>query len=106
MLDDDPSNDATGDPIAGPDGIFARNQFVFCDDEMDFEVVAGSASRDDYAYVAVAARRRRASRASRRAHVLLELRPERELHEPPVCYLDVDNVLVDPDDAHSPTGGR
>ncbi len=28
----------TGDPIAGPDGIFARNAFVFSNEEMDFQV--------------------------------------------------------------------
>jgi hypothetical protein len=39
MLDGDPSNDAAGDPIAGPDGIFLPNQFVFRDDQMDFQVL-------------------------------------------------------------------
>jgi hypothetical protein len=40
MLDGDPNNDATGDPVSGPDGIFARNAFVFSTSEMDFQVVA------------------------------------------------------------------
>jgi hypothetical protein len=39
MLDGDPSNDATGDPISGPDGIFLPDQFVFRDDQMDFQVM-------------------------------------------------------------------
>jgi hypothetical protein len=30
---------AAGDPISGPDGIFARSQYVFRDDEVDFDVV-------------------------------------------------------------------
>ncbi|HTO06085.1 MAG TPA: hypothetical protein VMR86_03435 [Myxococcota bacterium] len=30
---------ATGDPIAGPDGIFARNQMVFSKDEVDYQVM-------------------------------------------------------------------
>ena len=33
---------AAGDPIAGIDGIFARNQFVISDEEMDFEVIAAN----------------------------------------------------------------
>jgi len=43
MLDDDPNDDAAGNPIAGPDGIFARNAFVFDKAQMDFEVVRGRA---------------------------------------------------------------
>jgi hypothetical protein len=38
-LNDDPNDDATGNPIAGADGIFARNAFVFDTQQMDFEVV-------------------------------------------------------------------
>ena len=43
MLDDDPNDDATGNPIAGPDGIFARNAFVFDKQQMDFDIVRGRA---------------------------------------------------------------
>ncbi|MFI5315854.1 MAG: thrombospondin type 3 repeat-containing protein, partial [Myxococcota bacterium] len=43
MLDDDPNDDATGSPIAGPDGIFARNSFVFDTQQMDFDVVRARA---------------------------------------------------------------
>jgi hypothetical protein len=35
MLDGDPENDLTGDPVAGPDGIFVKNARVFSADEAD-----------------------------------------------------------------------
>jgi hypothetical protein len=35
----DPSDDGTGDPVAGPDGIFVRNRRVFRTDEVDFQVL-------------------------------------------------------------------
>lgn len=45
MLNDDPNDDATGDPVAGPDGIFTRNRRVFRSDEVDFQVVQYSGTQ-------------------------------------------------------------
>jgi hypothetical protein len=95
MLDGDPENDATGDPIAGPDGIFARNQRVFRADAMDFEVVA---ARD----------------AAQLGVVQIDIPAEGEVpfdfmmgYDPNAqcgrsfCFLQVNDVLVDPGDAQS-----
>jgi hypothetical protein len=101
MLDGDPANDASGDPIAGPDGIFARNQFVLADDEMDFEVIAG-VPRVDATIVAVPPVAGEDPKITAAAFL--------DAYDPPMscpsdwCYLDVSSAMIDPDDARAPDG--
>src|SRR5262249_6061370 len=96
MLDDDPNNDATGDPLAGPDGIFANNQFVFSDTEMDFQVLR-TAIITGPALVAAPA-----DKAAGLAF-LLGFDPNVSCLAATVCYLNVSATLSDPQDAHSPS---
>jgi hypothetical protein len=102
LLDGDPANDATGDPIAGPDGIFARNQYVLSDEEMDFEVLAAFPSGDSsFETVPLVGG----------GDAKLEAAEFLDAYEPQAscasdwCYLDVTNLLIDPDDA-KPIAGR
>ena len=95
MLDDDPSNDATGDPVSGPDGIFSNNQFVFSDDQMDFQVVALKNPSVGGEIVVAPADKDAA---------LLFLRnydPTQSCIATARCYLDVSATLSDPNDAKS-----
>ncbi len=104
LLDGDPSNDATGDPIAGPDGIFARNQFVISDEQMDFDVVAAVVTgSDDFSVVPVQVGGGESPQEAA-ARTLSEFDPEADCPSP-WCYLGVENALVDPDDAR-PVAGR
>ena len=95
MLDDDPSNDATGDPVSGPDGIFANNQFVFRDDQMDFQVVALKNSSVGAQIFAAPADKDAA------LTFLRNYDPTLSCIAAARCYLDVSATLSDPDDAHS-----
>jgi len=105
MLDGDPSNDATGDPIAGPDGIFARNQFVIDDDVMDFEVVAAPLPDPNFpgdaAIVPVPVAPGEDPKLAA-ANFLADYDPSVSCASN-LCYLQVNDVLVDPDDAKSTT---
>jgi hypothetical protein len=87
MLDDDPSNDATGDPISGPDGIFSNNQFVFNDDEMDFQVTQKRNPQVPGQVIVAPANK---------AQALTELRnfdPNVSCTEQATCYYDVTATL-------------
>ncbi|MEX2208414.1 MAG: thrombospondin type 3 repeat-containing protein [Myxococcota bacterium] len=97
MLDGDPANDASGDPIAGPDGIFARNQLVLADDEMDFEVIAAVAPDFATTFVAVPAVAGEDPKLTAAAF-LDDYDPETSCPTL-LCHLDVTSVLIDPDDA-------
>ena len=94
MLDDDPSNDATGDPISGPDGIFLPNQFVFRDDQMDFEVMP---ARNPNGATIITAPGNKADALTR----LLTFDPNVECTSTPECLYDVKPIMTDPTDAHS-----
>jgi len=103
LLDGDPTNNTTADPISGPDGIFARNQFVLDDEEMDFEVVAGpSFSAGDFSVVPVPVVDGQDPKVT--AAELLDAYDPATSCATSFCYLGVDNVLVDPDDARAPEG--
>ena len=96
MLDGDPSNDATGDPISGPDGIFARNQYVLNDDEVDFQVVRFvNSSQLAQSQLAVAPVDKAGAEA-----FLLAYDPAAQCSAT-YCFLQVNGVLTDPDDAQS-----
>jgi len=94
MLDDDPSNDATGDPLAGPDGIFTRNQMVFSDTQVDFQVFETLSSGSAQIFVAPA------DKAAALAY-LLGFDPNANCVSTPECLLQVNAVLSDPTDATS-----
>src|SRR5262245_26009550 len=84
----------TGDPIAGPDGIFGNNQFVFNDEEMDFQVVRPGLVTGPALIVAPADK----------AAALNELRnfdPNVSCTQAAVCYYDVGATLHDTNDAKS-----
>ena len=83
-----------GDPIAGPDGIFTNNQFVFNNDEMDFKV---SPKKNPRSVVRSSSRRRTGAGAQRPA----ELRSERELHRAVVLLVRRSATLSDKTDAKS-----
>ncbi len=95
---------AAGDAIAGSDGIYERNQFVVSDEQMDFNVVpAVVTGAEDFALVAVTPTGAETVQAAT-ARTLLEFDPETEC-ELSYCYLNVENVLIDPDDS-LPVQGR
>ena len=91
---------ALGDPIAGPDGIFARNQYVFRDDEVDFDVLKTPAfdpnAPVDYFIVAVPIPGAADPHVAAR-DFLLGYDPQESCTRA-FCYLEVNNVLVDPTD--------
>ncbi len=98
---------AAGDPISGPDGIFARNQFVLRDDEVDFEVITGVPTGDSsFVLVPVGEEDPQAAGAA----FLLSYFPEEQVDEEGTrcasdwCYLQVNNVLTDPDDVNPNSG--
>jgi len=98
MLDGNPANDANGDPVAGPDGIFARNQRVFSATEMDFEVVRGlDGNALGLVEIAVAPADPAAALA-----FLLAYDPAASCTSRPFCALEVNDVLSGPGDAQSP----
>ncbi len=105
MLDGDPSNDASGDPISGPDGIFARNQFVIDDDEMDFEVVSAPLPDPnfpgDFSIIPVPIGPGEDPKLAA-ASFLTDYDPNANCATD-FCYLQVNDVLIDPDDAKSTT---
>jgi hypothetical protein len=86
---------AAGDPIAGPDGIFARSQYVFRDDEVDFDVLAASPTTDSQFVTADVSGSDDPKAAA--AEFLRGFDPQ-ESCASDWCYLEVSNVLVDPQD--------
>ncbi|MFI5317026.1 MAG: hypothetical protein ACHQ6T_15100, partial [Myxococcota bacterium] len=82
---------ATGDPIAGPDGIFARNAMVFNDQEQDFEVLT---ARQVQGGVITAPADKAAAKA-----FLTGYNPSSCPQSN--CYLNVSPVLTDPTDVKS-----
>ncbi len=85
-----------GDPIAGPDGIFVRNQYVFNDDEMDFQVslLENAAAAGSQVFQAVADKQQ----------ALIDLRnfdPTVSCVNTQRCILDVSATLRDKSDAKS-----
>src|SRR5262245_10053148 len=84
----------TGDPIAGPDGIFVNNQFVFNDEEMDFQVKRTGAVTGP-ALVAAPASKEAA------LNQLRNFDPNVSCTQVAVCYYDVTATLTDKNDAKS-----
>ncbi len=94
MLDGDPSNDATADPISGPDGIFLPNQFVFRDDQMDFQVMP---ARNPGSAAIITAPADKQAALTR----LLAFDPNVECTTTAQCLYAVTPIMTDPTDAHS-----
>ena len=102
---------AAGDPISGPDGIFARNQYVLNDEQVDFEVVTGVPTGDSHFQSVVVREGETAHAAGERT--LLNYFPEEIIGEgegeertcaSAFCYLRVNEVLVDPQDVNPNSG--
>jgi len=91
------AREAAGDPISGPDGIFARNQFVLRDDEVDFEVLS-AVPQVDSTFVIVDVQEDADPHAAAETF-LRDYEPQERCTTTDWCYLEVSNVLVDPDDA-------
>ncbi len=85
---------AHGDPISGPDGIFTRNQMVFRDDEVDFEVMPARRVGDNALIVAPADKQEALTR-------LLTFDPNVECKRTAQCLYDVSATLHDPTDTKS-----
>ena len=88
---------AAGDPISGPDGIFGRNQSVISDDEVDFEVISAT-PQPDSAFVSVELDGETDPHAA--AEAFLRSYEPQESCTSDFCYFEVNNVMVDPDDAN------
>lgn len=86
-----------GDPISGPDGIFARNQFVLNEDEVDFEVVT---AKDTIQLAVVEIEAPTATDKAGALEFLRNYDPDADCGRS-YCYMRVNEVLSDPDDATS-----
>src|SRR5262249_54851735 len=103
MLEGDPSNDATGDPVSGPDGIFARNQRVFSQTQMDFQVLECCAPGSNPGTL-IDAPADVGTDPTHSAALGFFQSYDPNSCPTPKCYLNVSPILVDPGDG--PTHGR
>ena len=84
---------STGDPIAGPDGIFTRNAMVFRDDEVDFQVLP---LRRAGGQIIVAPADKDLAKAR-----LINFNPNEECTQSSECDYDVSATLHDSNDIKS-----
>jgi hypothetical protein len=86
---------AHGDPIAGPDGIFTNNQFVFNNDEMDFQVSPKKNPAVGGQVIVAPANKEQA------LNDLRNFDPNVSCTEQSFCWYDVSATLSDKTDAKS-----
>jgi hypothetical protein len=87
---------AAGDPISGPDGIFARNQYVLNDEEVDFEVTRAT----DQIQLGTSQIDKAPADKAGATQFLLNYDPNTQCLRD-FCYMQVNDVLSDPGDAKS-----